>query len=191
MTQPQPLSLAVIGSRRLWQQCEAILDGAGVRGGARTAPLGGAARLLRRYRPAAILLDAVSAPLEALFLLPAIKRLSPASRIVLIGAKPAWTDFILEGLRRGACGHVAVSDLPRYLPRALERVADGQPWVSRRLAAPMVAAVRSTRLRLIAGGAARSSASPRPRPSTLRIVLSHSRRDDRPFPPIDGHGAVR
>lgn len=165
----QPLSLAVIGARRVQKECQAILASAGAPPATwRSAPLGGATRLLRRYQPAAILLDAVTAPLEALFVLPTLQRLSPGARIVLVGSKPEWTEFILEGLRRGACGHVTVADLPRYLQRALQAVATGQPWVPRRMTASIVAEMRAPagapthpRLRVIQGGAPRSPSSRR------------------------------
>jgi DNA-binding NarL/FixJ family response regulator len=156
-TSPAP-SVAVIAARHVQQDCRAILLRADERPSVlRSAQLANARRLLRGYRPTAILLDAVTSPLEALFLLPTIKRLSPASHVILIGGRSTSTEFLLEALRRGACGHVAARDLARYLSKAVLAVATGDPWLSRRLGAAILADLRTrsgsahatTRLRLI------------------------------------------
>jgi DNA-binding NarL/FixJ family response regulator len=135
----------------------------------RSAQLANAGRLLHAYRPSAILLDAVTSPLEALFLLPTIKRLSPASRVILIGGKSTSTEFLLEAVRRGARGHLAAHHLARYLSQAVLAVASGDPWLSRRLAPAIVADLRArsgpahatTRLRLLRGRGERATSSRR------------------------------
>jgi len=109
------------------------------------------------------MLDAVTSPLEALLLLPAIKHLSPASSIILIGARPTSTAFLLEALRRGACGHVAAADLARCLPKALHSVTAGEAWLPRRLTAAVVADLRAT-------------ASPVPTPTRLRLLRGRGER---------------
>jgi DNA-binding NarL/FixJ family response regulator len=125
--------------------------------------------LLRAYRPSAILLDAVTSPLAALFLLPMIKRLSPASHVILIGSRSTSTEFLLEAVRRGACGYVTARHLARYLSKAVMAVTTGDPWLSRRLGAAIVADLRTrsgsahttTRLRLIRGRGERATSSRR------------------------------
>jgi DNA-binding NarL/FixJ family response regulator len=125
----------------------------------RSAELANARRLLHAFRPSAIVLDAVTSPLEALFLLPTIRQLSPASHVILIGGKSTSTEFVLEAVRRGARGHLAVRHLARYLSKAVLTVASGDPWLSRRLAPAIVADLRArshparatTRLRLLRG----------------------------------------
>ena len=143
-TSLEALSVAVIAAPRVRRHCRAILAQAGqAPAAARGAELSGAARLLQSYRPATILLDALTSPLRALFVLPTLKRLSPASRIVLIGAESTPVKFILAALRRGAAGHIAARDLSRDLPKALRTVATGEPWLSRQLGAAIVAEIRS------------------------------------------------
>jgi DNA-binding NarL/FixJ family response regulator len=165
-------SVAVIAARKVQQDCHAILMRAARRPPVlRSAQLANAGRLLHAYRPSAILLDAVTSPLEALFLLPTIKRLSPASHVILIGGKSTSTEFLLEAVRRGACGHLAARHLARYLSKAVLAVATGDPWLSRRLAAAIVADLRArsgpahatTRLRLLRGRGERVTSSRRHR----------------------------
>ena len=141
---PTPLSVAVIAAQPVRRHCRAILTRAGEPPtAAREAQLAGAARLLRSYRPSAILLDALTSPLRALLVLPLLKRLSPASSIILIGGESTPIKFVLAALRRGAAGHIAARDLSRDLPRALRTVAAGEPWLSRQLGAAIVAEMRT------------------------------------------------
>jgi len=143
-TTSRPVSVAVIAPQLVRQHCRAILAEAGTPPAAsRGAQLAGAARLLRSYRPAAILLDALTSPLRALFVLPTLKRLSPQSSIIVIGGESTPIKFILAALRRGASGHIAAPDLSRDLPKALRTVAAGEPWLSRQLSAAIVAEMRS------------------------------------------------
>lgn len=139
----RPVSVAVIAPQSVRRHCRAILAEAGTPpAAARGAQLASAARLLRSYRPAAILLDAVTSPLRALFVLPTLKRLSPDSSIILIGGESTPIKFILAALRRGASGHIAAGDLSRDLPKAVRTVAGGEPWLSRQLGAAIVAEIR-------------------------------------------------
>ena len=160
---PQTLSVAVVASDQLRQRCHAIL--AGTRGdGVQSRGVGfaGAPGLLRRYRPRVLLLDAVASPLQALGVLPSLRRLSPTTGVILLSRNRTPTAVLLEGLRRGAWGYLTERDLPRHLPKAVCAVADGEPWISRRLSAAIVAELRAirqaangrqrTRLRLIRGG---------------------------------------
>ncbi len=114
-----------------------------------------ARRLLQRDRPAILLLDAVASPLRALSVLPIIKRMSPATSVILIGRRSTSTEALLEAVRRGAFGHVTEDDLARDLPKAVHTVAGGEPWLPRRLGAAIVAELRaaSPRLSLLPRGA--------------------------------------
>jgi len=143
-TTSQPVSVAVIAPQSVRRHCRAILAEAGTPPAAsRGAQLAGASHLLRSYRPATILLDALTSPLRALFVLPTLKRLSPQSSIIVIGGESTPIKFILAALRRGASGHIAARDLSRDLPRALRTVANGEPWLSRQLSAAIVAEIRN------------------------------------------------
>lgn len=126
------------------QHCRTILTRAGEPPVApRSAQLTSAGRLLRSYRPAAIVVDAVASPLRALFALRTLKRLSPCSHIILVGAQRTPIAFILAALRRGASGHIAARDLSRDLPKAVRTVAAGEPWLPRQLGAVIVAEIRN------------------------------------------------
>ena len=86
-----------------------------------------------------LLLDAVRSPRRALGILPALKRLSPGTGVVLLGRRRASTALLLEAVRRGAWGHLAERDLSRDLPKAVRMVAARQSWLPRRLSAAIVA----------------------------------------------------
>ena len=140
---PRPFTIALIAPQPMRHHCRTILTRAGEPPvAARSAPLTSAKRLVQSYRPAAIVLDAVASPLRALFVLRTLKRLSPCSHILLIGAQRTPIAFIVAALRRGASGHIAVRDLSRDLPKALRTVAAGEPWLSRQLGAVIVAEIR-------------------------------------------------
>jgi len=160
---PQILSIAVVARDALRQRCQAILASApGPRVLSRGVGLAGARQLLRRYRPSVLLLDAVEAPLQALGVLPSLRRLSPTTGVILLSGDRTPTKVVLEGLRRGAWGYLTERDLPYYLPKAVCTVASREPWIPRRLGAAIVAELRAAlqapngraqpRLRLIRGG---------------------------------------
>jgi DNA-binding NarL/FixJ family response regulator len=138
------LSVAIVASDNLRERCRTILARAGiVRVLGRGVGLAGAPYLLRRHRPHVLLLDAIEAPLHALGVLPDLRRLSPTTSVILVGRNGASTDVVLEGVRRGARGHLSERDLPRCLPKAVRTVATGQPWLRRRLGAAIVADLRA------------------------------------------------
>jgi DNA-binding NarL/FixJ family response regulator len=154
----------VVAGDGLRQRCLAILASAcGPRLRSRGVGLEGGARLLRRFRPHVLLLDAVESPLRALGMLPALRRLSPATGIILLGGNRTPTAVVLEGLRRGASGHLAEREIARQLPKAVHMVAIRQSWLPRALGAALVAELRAAaqrsnghrpaRLRLVRGGA--------------------------------------
>jgi len=131
------LSIVVLADAALRLRCQTIL--AEQRIASRGASLTGAHRALRRHRPSVLLLDAVRSPRRALGILPALKRLSPGTGVVLLGRRRASTALLLEAVRRGAWGHLAERDLSRDLPKAVRMVAARQSWLPRRLSAAIVA----------------------------------------------------
>jgi len=130
------LSIVVLADAALRLRCQTIL--AEQRIPSRGASLTGAHRVLRRHRPSVLLLDAAR-PRRALGVLPALKRLSPGTGVVLLGRRRASTALLLEAVRRGAWGHLAERDLSRDLPKAVRMVAARQSWLPRRLSAAIVA----------------------------------------------------
>lgn len=145
VTRPEPtpheaeLSIVVAANAELRLRCQTIL--AGQRISSRGVSLAGAHRLLRWYRPRVLLLDAIRSPHRALDALPALKRLSPETGVLLLGRRRPSTPRLLNAARRGAWGHVAERDLPRDLPKAVRMVAERQSWLPRRLSAAIVAAL--------------------------------------------------
>jgi len=131
------LSIVVVADAALRLRCQTIL--AEQRIASRGTSLAGAHRVLRRYRPRVLLLDAARSPRRAFGALPALKRLSPDTGVVLLGRRRASTTLLLEAVRRGAWGHLAERDLSRDLPKAVRMVAARQSWLPRRLSAAIVA----------------------------------------------------
>jgi DNA-binding NarL/FixJ family response regulator len=131
------LSIVVVADAALRLRCQTIL--AAQRIASRGTSLAGAHRVLRRYRPRVLLLDAARSPRRVFGALPALKRLSPDTGVVLLGRRRASTTLLLEAVRRGAWGHLAERDLSRDLPKAVRMVAARQSWLPRRLSAAIVA----------------------------------------------------
>ena len=131
------LSIVIVADAALRLRCQTIL--AKQRIASRGASLAGARRLLRRYRPSVLLLDVASSPRHTLAALSALKQLSPDTSVVLLGRRRASTSLLLEAVRWGAWGHLAERDLSRDLAKAVRMVAARQPWLPRRLSAPIVA----------------------------------------------------
>ena len=131
------LSIVVVADAALRLRCQTIL--AGQRIASRGVSLAGARRVLRRYRPRVLLLDAARSPRRALGALPTLKRLSPDTGVVLLGRRRASAPLLLQAVRLGAWGHLAERDLSRDLPKAVRMVAVRQPWLPRRLSAAIVA----------------------------------------------------
>ena len=131
------LSIVVVADAALRLRCQTIL--AEQRIASRGTSLAGAHRVLRRYRPRVLLLDAARSPRRAFGALPALKRLSPDTGVVLLGRRRASTTLLLQAVRRGAWGHLAERDLSRDLPKAVRMVAARQSWLPRRLSAAIIA----------------------------------------------------
>jgi len=131
------LSIVVVADAALRLRCQTIL--AEQRMASRGTSLAGAHRVLRRYRPRVLLLDAARSPRRAFGALPALRRLSPDTGVVVLGRRRASTTLLLQAVRRGAWGHLAERDLSRDLPKAVRMVAARQSWLPRRLSAAIVA----------------------------------------------------
>jgi len=131
------LSIVVVADAALRLRCQTILAEQHI--ASRGTSLAGAHRVLRRYRPRVLLLDAARSPRRAFGALPALKRLSPDTGVVLLGRRRASTTLLLQAVRRGAWGHLAERDLSRDLPKAVRMVAARQSWLPRRLSAAIVA----------------------------------------------------
>ena len=131
------LSIVIAAGAALRLRCQTILAEQHI--ASRGVSLAGAHRLLRRYRPRVLLLDAACSPRHTLATLPALKHLSPDTGVVLLGHRRASTGLLLEAVRCGAWGHLAERDLSRDLAKAVRMVAARQPWLPRRLSAPIVA----------------------------------------------------
>ena len=136
-TREANVSIVVVADAPLRRRCQAILAAQNI--ATRGASLAGAHRLLRRFRPSVLLLDAARSPRRALGALPALKRLSPNAGVLLLGRRPASSALLLAAARRGAWGHLAERDLSRDLSKAVRMVADRQSWLPRRLSAAIVA----------------------------------------------------
>jgi len=157
------LSIAVLAADGLRRRCHTILARErGLRVVGHDARLTSAPEALQRHRPDIVLLDAVTSPLEALSVLPELRRLHPTTGFIVVGRNRAPSGVILEALRRGARGHLRERDLPGYLPKAVRTVATQEAWIPRTLGAAIVAALH----------AARTRRSRRPR-RHLRVVLGH------------------
>ena len=131
------LSIVVVADAALRLRCQTIL--AEQHMASRGTSLAGAHRVLRRYRPRVLLLDAARSPRRAFGALPALRRLSPDTGVVVLGRRRASTTLLLQAVRRGAWGHLAERDLSRDLPKAVRMVAARQSWLPRRLSAAIVA----------------------------------------------------
>ena len=124
------------------RHCQAILTHADPARWPRRIEVVSARSLLHDAPPAVLLLDAVGSPQRALSVLPIIRRLSPTTRLIVIGRSSAPTAALLEAVRGGAFGHIGEDALARDLPKAIHTVANGEPWLPRRLDAAIVANLR-------------------------------------------------
>jgi DNA-binding NarL/FixJ family response regulator len=137
VTRETDLSVLVVASAVLRRRCQAVLADHHI--ASHGVSLAEAPRLLRRYRPRVLLLDAVPSTRRALGILPVLKHLSPATGVVLLGRRRASTPLLMDAVRRGAWGHLAGSELSRDLPKAVRMVAARQPWLPRRLSETILA----------------------------------------------------
>jgi len=91
-----------------------------------------AVSLTGRLRPRVVLLDLSLSSEFGASLISVIRRKSSRTRVILLVGR-ASEARIIEALSHGAVGCVSKKDLSRFLPEALEAVAAGEAWMSRKL----------------------------------------------------------
>lgn len=85
-----------------------------------------------RLKPRVILLDLNLSSEFGASLISVLRRKSSRSRVILLVGR-APEARIIEALSHGAVGCVSKKNLSRFLPEALEAVASGEAWMSRKL----------------------------------------------------------
>jgi DNA-binding NarL/FixJ family response regulator len=91
-----------------------------------------AVTLTGRLKPRVVLLDLDLSSEFGAPLISVIRRKSSRTRVILMVGR-ASEARIIEALSHGAVGCVTKKDLSRFLPEALEAVAAGEAWMSRKL----------------------------------------------------------
>ena len=107
----------------------------------------GAARLAPRI----LLLDSNLGLGRGLSLLPLFRRSSPATRVIVLTGHTSGAA-LLDAVAHGAHGYLNRRQLRAFLPKAVRKVDQGEPWVSRK----MVPRIIETLVRLAGAGAANS-----------------------------------
>lgn len=91
-----------------------------------------AVSLTGKLKPRVVLLDLNLSSEFGASLISVLRRKSSRTRVILLVGR-ASESRIIEALSHGAVGCVTKKDLPRFLPEALEAVAAGEAWMSRKL----------------------------------------------------------
>ena len=91
-----------------------------------------AVSMIGRLKPRVVLLDLNLSSEFGASLISVLRRKSSRSRVILLVGR-AREARIIEALSHGAVGCVSKKDLSRFLPEALEAVASGEAWMSRKL----------------------------------------------------------
>lgn len=89
-------------------------------------------RSMASLKPAILLLDLALRRLHGLRDLPAIQRLSPRSKIVLLTRTPSDREG-LSVLKAGAKGYCDRAIAPSLLRKAVERIRKGEIWIGRKV----------------------------------------------------------
>lgn len=85
-----------------------------------------------RLKPRVVLLDLNLSSEFGASLISVLRRKSSRSRVILLVGR-APENRIIEALSHGAVGCVTKKHMARFLPEALEAVASGEAWMSRKL----------------------------------------------------------
>ena len=85
-----------------------------------------------RLKPRVVLLDLNLSSEFGASLISVLRRKSSRTRVILLVGR-ASEARIIEALSHGAVGCVTKKDMARFLPEALEAVASGEAWMSRKL----------------------------------------------------------
>lgn len=91
-----------------------------------------AVSLTGRLKPRVVLLDLNLSSEFGASLISVLRRKSARTRVILLVGR-APENRIIEALSHGAVGCVTKNNLGRFLPEALEAVASGEAWMSRKL----------------------------------------------------------
>lgn len=91
-----------------------------------------AVTLTGRLKPRVVLLDLNLSSEFGASLISVLRRKSSRTRVILLVGR-ASEARIIEALSHGAVGCVTKKDMARFLPEALEAVASGEAWMSRKL----------------------------------------------------------
>lgn len=91
-----------------------------------------AVSLTGRLKPRVVILDLNLSSEFGASLISVLRRKSSRTRVILLAGK-APENRVIEALSHGAVGCVSKNSLARFLPEALEAVASGEAWMSRKL----------------------------------------------------------
>lgn len=119
------------------------------------AEAGSAAETLNtaRLAPRILLLDSRLAMGRGVVLLPIFRRSSPDTKVIVLTGQSSGAA-LLEALCQGAHGYLNRRLLRAFLPKAVRKVDEGEPWVPRK----MLPRIIETLMRLgTAGGSVASS----------------------------------
>jgi DNA-binding NarL/FixJ family response regulator len=94
-----------------------------------------------RHRPAILLLEVVPLVLDAARALLLVGVRSPGTRVLLLSHRGLPDSAVLHALEYGAHGYLDASHVERSLGRAVRALDRGEPWLSRRLTRPILAAL--------------------------------------------------
>lgn len=97
---------------------------------------------IEKTRPHVVVLDITMPGLSGLDAIPLIRKKSPKVKIIMLTHHEGET-FVEQALRSGAEGYLSKDSDPSELALAIEAVYRGDPFVSPRVAAGLVGALRS------------------------------------------------
>lgn len=129
-------SLVRAGLRALLEKSGAF-DVVGETGDAREA-----IERIGQMKPQLVVLDIRMPGLSGLDAVAPIKKASPTTK-VLIASQHESRDFVFQALRAGADGYITKSSDPRELAPAIESIHRGESFVTPRVAASFLGAVRT------------------------------------------------
>ncbi len=144
-----PITVVIADRRKAGRAaCRRLLrleKGIRVAGGARSRQ--GALAAAARLKPRILLLALTLTPRDGVAVLPALRRKSPRSRVILL-TRRASEARILDALSPGVWGYLDARALETFLAKAVRKVDAGEAWVPRK----MVARVVDRLARFAAGG---------------------------------------
>jgi DNA-binding NarL/FixJ family response regulator len=102
---------------------------------------------LARLAPRILLLDSRLAMGRRTVVMPVFRRNSPNTKVIVMTGQTSRTA-LLDVLAHGAHGYLNRRVLRAFLRKAVRKVDEGEPWVSRKMLPPIIECV----MRLAAGG---------------------------------------